>query len=109
MSLSFFYLISNNICDFVGSNETLACENIRFSSLFAAGDVSQTSTSTKSGDKRMFSQANETLKVMLRESRLATMIFSATQQYNIVGVDSAPLVSHLCHWPKIIVNSKQIF
>ena len=91
------------------SNETLAFENIRFSSLFAAGDVSQTSTSTKSGDKRMFSQANETLKVMLRESRLATMIFSATQQYNIVGVDSAPLVSHLCHWPKIIVNSKQIF
>ena len=91
------------------SNETLAFENIRFSSLFAAGDLSQTSTSTKSGDKRMFSQANETLKVMLRESRLATMIFSATQQYNIVGVDSAPLVSHLCHWPKIIVNSKQIF
>ena len=36
----------------------LACENIRFSSLFTAGDVSrETSPSTKSEEKRMFSQA----------------------------------------------------
>ena len=37
----------------------IACENIRFSSLFAAGDVSrETSQATKSEEKRMFSQAN---------------------------------------------------
>ena len=36
----------------------LACENIRFSSLFAAGDVSrETSPAAKSTEKRMFSQA----------------------------------------------------
>ena len=34
----------------------LACENIRFSSLFAAGDVSrETSPAAKSEEKRMFS------------------------------------------------------
>ena len=43
----------------------LACENIRFSSLFVAGDVSrrgtpprETSPAAKSEEKRMFSQAN---------------------------------------------------
>ena len=38
---------------------TLACENIRFASLFAAGDVSprETSPVAKSEEKRMFSQA----------------------------------------------------
>ena len=36
----------------------LACENIRFSSLFAAEDVScETSPKAKSEEKRMFSQA----------------------------------------------------
>ena len=36
----------------------VACENIRFSSLFAAGDVSrETSPAAKSEEKRMFSQA----------------------------------------------------
>ena len=36
----------------------IACENIRFSSLFAAGDVSrETFPSAKSEEKRMFSQA----------------------------------------------------
>ena len=36
----------------------VACENIPFSSLFAAGDVPrETSPSTKSEEKRMFSQA----------------------------------------------------
>ena len=39
----------------------LACENIRFSSLFAAGD--ETSPSTKSEEKRMFSQATGILTV----------------------------------------------
>ena len=41
---------------------TLACENIRFSSLFAAGDVSprETSPVAKSEEKRMFSQAIST-------------------------------------------------
>ena len=41
--------------------EILACENIRFSSLFAAGDVSRGGTSpvAKSEEKRMFSQAME--------------------------------------------------
>ena len=37
---------------------TLACENNRFSSLFAAGDVSrETFPAAKSEEKRMFSQA----------------------------------------------------
>ena len=41
----------------------LACENIRFSSLFAAGDVSrETFPAAKSEEKRMFSQANFPLK-----------------------------------------------
>ena len=36
----------------------VACENIRFSSLFVAEDVSrETSSATKSEEKRMFSQA----------------------------------------------------
>ena len=36
----------------------VACENIRFSSLFVAGDVSrETSPAAKSEKKRMFSQA----------------------------------------------------
>ena len=36
----------------------LACENIRFSSLFAAGDVlRETSPAAKSEEKRIFSQA----------------------------------------------------
>ena len=36
----------------------LACENIRFSSLFVAENVSrETSSATKSEEKRMFSQA----------------------------------------------------
>ena len=44
---------------FVFSSAFLACENIRFPSLFVAGDVSRgTSPATKSGEKRMFSQAN---------------------------------------------------
>ena len=46
---------------------SVACENIRLSSLFVAGDVSrgerdvpprETSPTTRSKDKRMFSQAN---------------------------------------------------
>ena len=42
------------------SQKELACENIRFSSLFAAGDVSrETSPATKSEEKRMFSQAKK--------------------------------------------------
>ena len=41
------------------SDLCVACENIRFSSLFAAGDVSrETSPAAKSEGKRMFSQAN---------------------------------------------------
>ena len=41
------------------SNVSVACENIRFSSLFVAEDVSrETSSATKSEEKRMFSQAN---------------------------------------------------
>ena len=40
------------------SGSGLACENIRFSSLFAAGDVSrERSPAAKSEEKRMFSQA----------------------------------------------------
>ena len=38
----------------------LACENIRFSSLFVAGDIyisRETSPAAKSEEKRMFSQA----------------------------------------------------
>ena len=41
------------------SDLCVACENIRFSSLFAAGDVSrETFPAAKSEEKRMFSQAN---------------------------------------------------
>ena len=46
----------------------LACENIRFSTLFAAGDVSRGGTSAlnvpaaKSEEKRMFSQAMRVYK-----------------------------------------------
>ena len=45
----------------VQAGETVACESIRFSSLFAAGDVPsrETSPATKSEEKRMFSQARE--------------------------------------------------
>ena len=40
----------------------LACENIRFSTLFAAKDVSrETSPAAKSEEKRMFSQARPAL------------------------------------------------
>ena len=45
----------------------IACENIRFSSLFAAGDVPrETSPSAKSEEKRMFSQANYTMVVAVK-------------------------------------------
>ena len=41
-------------------SDRVACENIRFSSLFAAGDVSrETSPATQSEEKRMFSQASD--------------------------------------------------
>ena len=41
------------------TNKTVACENIRFFSLFVAGDVScETSPATKSEKKRMFLQVN---------------------------------------------------
>ena len=44
------------------TTHALACENIRFSSLFVAEDVSrETSSATKSEEKRMFSQATHTL------------------------------------------------
>ena len=40
--------------------DIIACENIHFSSLFAAGDVSrETSPAAKSEEKRMFSQATD--------------------------------------------------
>ena len=50
---------------------TIACENIRFSSLFAAGDVSRGGTretfpSAKREEKQMFSQAIVTLTVGAR-------------------------------------------
>ena len=42
-----------------GAGTAVACENIRFSSLFAAGDVSrETSPATNSEEKRMFLQAS---------------------------------------------------
>ena len=42
-----------------GAGTAVACENIRFSSLFAAGDVSrETSAATNSEEKRMFLQAS---------------------------------------------------
>ena len=43
---------------FVLVSKTIAYENIRFSSLFAAGDVS--SPGAKSEEKRIFSQATKT-------------------------------------------------
>ena len=56
------------------SDGKVACENIRFSSLFAAGDVSREGTSpvAKSEEKRMFSQANgkETYKKAWSRAKL---------------------------------------
>ena len=50
------------IRDLSYSRVLIACENIRFSSLFAAGDVSRkTSPSTKSEEKRMFPQASRSM------------------------------------------------
>ena len=45
----------------------LACENIRFSSLFAAGTFRETSPAAKSEEKRMFSQATimQTYRIFL--------------------------------------------
>ena len=55
-SLTFQQFDSRNL---IIPNVPLACENILVSSLFAAGDVSrETSPSTKSEEKRMFSQVN---------------------------------------------------
>ena len=47
----------------------IACENIRFSSLFAAGDVSprETSPVAKSEEKRMFSQASARIDSIERD------------------------------------------
>ena len=48
------------IAQIVQVNKLLVCGNIRFSSLFAAGDVSrETSPAAKSEEKRMLSQANK--------------------------------------------------
>ena len=42
------------------TDQVVACENIRFSSLFVVVDVShETSAAAKSEEKRMFSQANQ--------------------------------------------------
>ena len=41
----------------------VAGENIRFSSLFAAEDVCETSPAAKSEEKRMFSQANAQIRL----------------------------------------------
>ena len=44
----------------LNKHQNLACENIRFSSLFATGYVlGDTSPAAKSEEKRMFSQANQ--------------------------------------------------
>ena len=52
------------------TKSTLACENIRFSSLFPAGDVSrETSPAAKSEEKRMFSQAKSTRGQNIYEKR----------------------------------------
>ena len=53
---------STSIRMFLKAHPTVACENIRFSSLFAAEDVSRgTSPAAKWVEKRMFSQANPTV------------------------------------------------
>ena len=39
--------------------QIVACENIHFSSLFAAGDVRETPPATKREEKRMFPQATQ--------------------------------------------------
>ena len=52
------------------TKSTLACENIRFSSLFPAGDVSrETSPAAKSEEKRMFSQPKSTRGQNIYEKR----------------------------------------
>ena len=58
---SLFTTCSGQFCTRTWSASIIACENIRFSSLFVAEDVSfpsrETSLATKSEEKRMFSQA----------------------------------------------------
>ena len=62
--LRFIIIWHSKIDKIESAQETLAFENIRFSSLFAAGDVSrEKSPATKSEEKRMFSQAKETKKL----------------------------------------------
>ena len=69
----------------------IACENIRFSSLFAAGDVSlllvpprETSPAANSEEKRMFSQASidnaKKLEVGDKESWTAILFVVARNQ-----------------------------
>ena len=69
----------------------IACENIRFSSLFAAGDVSlllvppcETSPTANSEEKRMFSQASidnaKKLEVGDKESWTAILFVVARNQ-----------------------------
>ena len=55
---NFFKSNNQTIKNFI--TDHLACENIRFSSLFAAGD--ETSPAAKSEEKRVFSQATDHLK-----------------------------------------------
>ena len=51
---------------FVQVRHQVACENIRFSTLFTAGDVSRggTSPAAKSEEKRMFSQARHQVDLL---------------------------------------------
>ena len=60
--MSDFFSINVFLCNstriLIKTSRHVACENIRFSSLFAAGDVPrETSPAAKSEEKRMFSQA----------------------------------------------------
>ena len=50
------FFLKMRITVYVWIGGKLACENIRFSSLFAVGDVSRNVPAEKSEEKRMFSQ-----------------------------------------------------
>ena len=65
MGKSFIFFRCSKILGEVGKQEILACENIRFSSLFAAGEVSrEMPPAAKSEGKRMFWQATNAPKIL---------------------------------------------
>ena len=88
---SFFFAFLMNDFD-------LACENIRFSSFFVAGDVSRGSPATKSEEKRMFSQANPDLT------------FSGNAEKNLANIQPSWSIMHIyCPQTLIVFRNRLIW